>query len=429
MGIIIDRRPNQGQKNAGNRQKFIARSIKHIRDSVKKNLQNRSITDIQNGAKVRIPTDSIQEPNFGHDPQSGINHRVLPGNKQYVTGDQIEKPKGGSGKGAGNGDPSDTTETGSDNFNFVLTKEEFMELFFEDLELPDLVKKQLKQSTTFTLKRDGISTAGNPSNLNVIRTLKQSMGRRITLRKPHEKQLAKLEAELQQLAPDHELTPGLLDQIAVLKKKIAGVTYVDPIDLRYNVFNKKPSPQTQAVMFCVMDVSGSMDEVKKDIAKRFFMLLYLFLQKKYEKVHVEFVRHHTQAERVDEETFFYDPVTGGTKVSSALDMVYDIIQSEFSTDNYNIYVCQVTDGDNYDTDNQTCAQILTDKLLPLVQYMAYVEVIDKQGWDEYPLLQYTNSRLYNTYEKVSNQNKHLQCVKVGAINEIYPVFRELFEKK
>ncbi len=429
MGIIIDRRPNQGQKHVGNRQRFITRSKQHIRESIKRNLQNRSITDTQSGTKVKIPTDSINEPNFQHDPHSGINHRVLPGNKQYVTGDQIKRPPGGGGKGAGNGDPGDSTETGEDDFNFVLTKEEFQELFFEDLELPDLVKKQLKSTDVHVYRRDGISTAGNPTNLNVIRTLKQSMGRRITLKKPLQEQLMRLEQELMHAEPESSHAQDLMSQMEVLQRKIASVCYVDPIDLRYNVFNKKPVPQTHATMFCIMDVSGSMDENKKDIAKRFFMLLYMFLQRKYERVHVEFIRHHTEADRVDEQTFFYDKLTGGTQVSSALTLLKDLITTEFSPDHTNIYVCQVSDGDNYDSDNKTCAQLLHQELLPHIQYMAYVEVHDREGWDQYPLLQFANTRLFNTYKQVSNQQPNLQCVKVGSVNEIYPVFRELFEKK
>lgn len=429
MGIIIDRRPNKGQKHVGNRQRFINRSKQHIKQSIKQNLQNRSVTDIQNGAKVKIPKGSIQEPNFGHDPQSGIKHRVLPGNKTYVTGDQIEKPQSGSGSGSQSGDPGDATDTHEDEFHFVLTKEEFLDMFFDDLELPDLVKKQLKSTTTHVWRRDGISTAGNPTNLNVVRTLTQSMARRITLRKPWEKKLKELSQQLNQLAEQDPQVPEILALMEECERKIKSVCYVDPIDLRFNVFNKKPMPNTQAVMFCVMDVSGSMDERKKDMAKRFFMLLYMFLYKKYEQVHVEFVRHHTEADRVDEHTFFYDPLTGGTQVSSALNLVQEIIQNEFSTDNYNIYVCQISDGDNYDSDNQTCAQILKDQLLPLVQYMAYVEVADTDGWDEYPLLQMIQSRLFNTYKTVSDNHPKLQCVKVASVKDIYPVFRELFEKK
>lgn len=428
QGMIIDRRPNKGQKNLGNRQRFIQRTRSHIGRALRKNLQNRSITDTESGEKVRIPTDSIQEPTFGHKPGSGNNQRVFPGNRQYQRGDQIDRPKGGqSGKGRG-GDPGDSSETGEDDFHFVLSKEEFLDLFFEDLELPDLIKKQMKQTHALKSQRVGINTSGNPANLNVIRTLKASLGRRIVLRKPHEQELATLEQQLE-TESDSDKRLELEAQIAQLRKKVQSVPYVDPIDLRYNVFEKRPQPITTAVMICVMDVSGSMDEHKKDVAKRFFMLLYMFLQRRYEHVKIEFIRHHTQAERVDEDTFFYDRLTGGTQVSSALELTTKLIQDEYDPAVNNVYVCQASDGDNYDADNKTCAQILLDQLLPMVQYMAYIEISDPRDHEQYPLLRYAQSKLYQTYQRVHEQNARLQCASVHEINQIYAVFRELFERK
>jgi len=429
MSTIIDRRLNQGQKNLSNRQRFIKRSREHIQKSIRENLQNRSIQDVHSGEKVKVPTDSIREPTFGHDWQSGTKKRVLPGNKDYVPSDRISRPDGqGSGSGTGN-QASNEDQTFEDDFAFTLTKEEFYDLFFEDLELPDLVKKQLKQTSKWEVKREGISTVGNPSNLNVIRTMKSSLGRRLVLRKPHEKQLQDLMDQLDQLDELDPLRPQLEQQIQALTSKVRSVSYVDPIDLRYNVFNKRRVPSTSAVMICIMDVSGSMDEHKKDLAKRFFMLLYLFLQKKYENVHVEFVRHHTEASRVDEHTFFYDKLTGGTIVSSALELTKEQILPEYDSHTHNIYICQVSDGDNWEDDNPKCRQILLDDLLPAVQYMAYIEITDSKFAEEYPLLNYYNSRLFNTYQTVHHNNPKLQIAKVATANDIYKVFRNLFEKK
>lgn len=428
QGMIIDRRPNKGQKNLGNRQRFIQRSRAHIGRALRKNLQNRSITDTESGEKIRIPTDTIREPTFGHKPASGNQQRVFPGNRQYQRGDAIDRPQGGqSGKGRGS-QPGDGDKTGEDDFHFVLSKDEFLDLFFEDLELPDLIKKQMKQIHAWKHQRVGISTAGNPANLNVIRTLKASLSRRIVLRKPHEKELEELLHVLAaETDPDRRVE--LEAQIEQLRKKVQSVSYVDPIDLRYNVFEKRPQPVTTAVMICVMDVSGSMDEHKKDVAKRFFMLLYMFLQRKYEHVKIEFIRHHTEAERVDENTFFYDRLTGGTQVSSALELTAKLIRDEYDPATYNVYVCQASDGDNYDSDNRTCEQLLLNELLPLVQYMAYIEISDPRDHEQYPLLRYAQSKLYNTYQKVHEQNARLQCASVHEINQIYSVFRELFERK
>lgn len=428
MSAIIDRRPNQGQKNLGNRQRFIRRSSDHIKQAIRKNISNRSIADTGSGEKVKIPIDTIREPTFGHKSDSGVKRGVLPGNRDFVPNDTIEKPSGGSGGQRGN-KASNSSETFEDEFSFVLTKDEFYDILFEDLELPDMVKKQLKRSNNWEVKREGISTAGNPSNLNVIRTMKQSLGRRIVLRKPNEKRVAEIEALLEREDLNQEERTALEQELAALRRRVSAVSYVDPIDLRYNVFNKKNVPSTTAVMICIMDVSGSMDENKKDLAKRFFMLLYLFLQKKYERVIIEFVRHHTEAERVTEETFFYDKLSGGTMVSSALELAVEIINEDYNPNSYNIYVCQASDGDNYDSDNYKCKQLLTEQLLPIVQYMAYVEISDPRDIHEYPLLAYTNTKLYNTYKTVADQNPLLQCARAWQPSDIYTVFRALFEKK
>ena len=429
MSTIIDRRLNTGAKNLGNRQRFIRRARDQIQKSIRDNLGNRPISDTTNGEKIRIPIDTIREPNFGHDWNTGESRRVLPGNQDFVPNDTIKRPVGGQGKGRGN-QASDSDETGEDEFAFELTRDEFYDLFFEDLELPDMIRRQLKTTKSWEIKREGISTAGNPSNLNVIRTMKSSLGRRIILRKPNEKEIRALEEELTQTDPNSDRYQEILSLIESLTRKVRAVTYVDPIDLRYNVFSKKPTPSNSAVMFCVMDVSASMDEHKKDIAKRFFMLLYLFLQKKYDTVRIEFIRHHTEASRVDEQTFFYDRQSGGTKVSPALEMVRDIIKAEYNPDLYNIYVCQASDGDNWDADNQTCRQILEQEILPIVQYMAYVEIKDAHENEAYPMLSFTYSNgLMSTYQAISKAFEKLQITRAYNAADIYSVFRKLFEKK
>lgn len=428
MGVVIDRRPNQGQKNLGNRQRFIRKAKDAIKKSIQGNLNNRSITDTDSGEKVRIPVDTVNEPTFGQDWNTGESRRVLPGNKDYVPTDHIERPQGGA-QGQRGRKASDSDETAEDEFSFVLTKDEFYDLFFEDLELPDMIRKQLKTTKSWEIKREGISTGGNPTNLNLIRTMRNSMGRRLILRKPNEKLIEELEKELATLDPHRDRYQQILQELEVLRKKTKAVAYVDPIDLRYNVFNKRPTLSNSAVMFCIMDVSSSMDEAKKDMAKRFFMLLYLFLQKKYDSVKLEFIRHHTEADRVDENTFFYDKLSGGTVVSSALQLCVETIKKEYDPSLYNVYVCQASDGDNYDSDNPLCKKILTTELLPLTQYMAYIEIGDQHLVQHYPMMYYASSRLYNVYQTVTFGSEKLQIAKVFEQKEIYDVFRKLFEKK
>jgi hypothetical protein len=126
-------------------------------------------------------------------------------------------------------------------------------------------------------------------------------------------------------------------------------------------------------MFCLMDVSGSMTEHMKDLAKRFFMLLHLFLERKYERVHVVFIRHTENAAEVDEETFFRSKETGGTVVSSALEMMLEVQHARFPPDRFNIYVAQASDGDNYTSDRGKVEALMRTRILPIVRYFAYVE--------------------------------------------------------
>lgn len=170
-------------------------------------------------------------------------------------------------------------------------------------------------------------------------------------------------------------------------------------------------------MFCLMDVSGSMDEARKDMSKRFFMLLYLFLTRHYEKIELVFIRHHTQASEVSEEEFFHATETGGTVVSSALTLMHEIIRARFPSNEWNIYGAQASDGDNWHQDSGRCRELLTDHLLPLVRYYAYVQVADAEQnmWEEY-------SQLVGTH-------KNFAMRKVADAQDIYPVFRDLFKKE
>jgi hypothetical protein len=199
---------------------------------------------------------------------------------------------------------------------------------------------------------------------------------------------------------------------------LLAIPFIDPFDLRYSNRVKVPMPSTQAVMFCLLDVSGSMDEQKKDIAKRFFILLYLFLTKAYEKIEVVFIRHHTSALEVDEENFFHSRESGGTIVSSALKLLTEIIKERYSGAEWNAYVAQASDGDNWDNDSATCRALLNDTVMPLVQYYAYVEIT--QGEPQ---------NLWQEYVNVMQTHANFAMQKIESASDIYPVFRELFKKQ
>src|SRR3990170_4502014 len=181
---IIDKRPNGKNKSAVNRHKFIRRFKSQIKKAVSEAVSGRSITDLDRGDKINIPAKDISEPIFRHGA-GGHREAVHPGNKEFIAGDRLPRPPGGAGGGDG-GNASNTGE-GLDDFIFQVSREEFLELFFEDLELPDLVKTQLTKLMKQKSVRAGYSTDGVPTNINVIRSLKGALSRRIALRAPYTK--------------------------------------------------------------------------------------------------------------------------------------------------------------------------------------------------------------------------------------------------
>ena len=430
--FIIDRRQNPKGKSLANRQRFIRRTRGQIRDAVRKSVSDRAITDTDSGESIKIPSKNIAEPRFQHAPKGGDRERVLPGNKEFSEGDRI--PKNPTGEGGRGKRASDQGE-GEDDFQFALTKDEFLDLFFEDLELPDLVKTNLKEVVSFKTQRAGFSTQGTAANLNLLRTMRNSYGRRIALRRPGNEQVAEIEKRVFALEAKSAPTPDdreelrqLRAELEALNRKRKAIPYIDPIDLRYNRFTQVPTPNTQAVMFCLMDVSGSMAQYEKDLAKRFFMLLHHFLVRRYGKIDVVFVRHTHEAKEVDEQTFFYSTETGGTIVSTALVEMRKIIQERYPTSDWNIYAAQASDGDDWTGDAAKCVEILENDLMPACQYYAYVEILDERERETFANEE-NGAELWRSYREVAKKWPNFATKRIARPGDIFPVFRELFAKQ
>jgi len=415
---IIDRRLAGKNKSIGNRERFLRRHKDQIREAVKRAVDGRGIRDLAQGEDIHIPKRDIAEPVFGHG-QGGKREMVHPGNKDYVRGDRIERPKGGGG-GGGGGQASDSGE-GDDDFVFHLSKEEFMQVFFDDLALPNLTRTTLAETPEYKTHRAGYSSDGTPNNLHVVRSMRGAIGRRIALGSGSRRDIRELEEELAELkahpAGNETAILALEKEIEALRARIGRIPYLDPLDLRYRSRVRTPVPTSKAVMFCLMDVSGSMDESRKDLAKRFFILLYLFLTRHYERIDIVFIRHHTQAQEVDEQNFFHSTETGGTVVSSALVLMEEIAKARYPTAEWNIYGAQASDGDNWHHDSGRCRELLQNNILPLCRYFAYVQVAEEEQnlWDEYAAL--------------AQDAKDFAIRKVTEASQIYPVFRQLFKKE
>lgn len=420
---IIDRRLSGKNKSIGNRERFLRRYRGQIRDAVRKAVSGRNIRELEQGEDVTLPRRDVSEPTFGH-AAGGNREYVHPGNQEFVKGDRIERPKGQAGGGSGSGEAGDGGE-GEDDFVFRLTREEFMQVFFEDLALPHLVRTQLAEVPEWKSHRAGFTSDGTPNNLHVVRSMRGALARRIALGGDTRKELRRLEAHLLQLRAHAQAESALIQkeirdtelQIEELRRTARHVPYIDPIDLRYRNRVRTPVPSAKAVMFCLMDVSGSMDEARKDMSKRFFMLLYLFLTRHYEKIDLVFLRHHTQAQEVSEDEFFHATETGGTVVSSALVLMRDIIRARYPSGEWNIYGAQASDGDNWHQDSGRCRELLDETILPACRYYAYVQVAEAE------------QNLWQEYTQLAGIRPNFAMRKVSSAQDIYPVFRDLFKKE
>ena len=419
---IIDRRLSGKNKSIGNRERFLRRYKGQIREAVRRAIDGRGIRDVERAESITIPKKDISEPAFHHGP-GGTREMVHPGNREYVRGDRIERPKDGPG-GKGKGQASDSGE-GEDDFTFTLSKEEFMQVFFEDLALPHLIRTQLAETPEWKSQRAGFISDGTPTNLHVVRSMRGAIGRRIAIGADARRELHELEEALEALLRDapigdaasRDKIVAMQERIVVLRNKVARIPFLDPIDLRFRNRVRVPVPTSKAVMFCLMDVSGSMDEGRKDLAKRFFILLYLFLTRHYDKIDIVFIRHHTQAAEVDEQNFFHATETGGTVVSSALVLMDEIVRARYSPSQWNIYGAQASDGDNWHHDSGRCRELLAERILPLCRYFAYVQVAEEE------------QNLWQEYAQLVGVVRQFAMRKATEASQIYPVFRDLFKKE
>lgn len=429
MPIFIDRRLNPKDKSLGNRQRFLRRARDDLKRSIREGIRSGKIADADSEQAVSIPKKGTDEPRFKEARNSGRREHILPGNKHFAPGDRLPKPNGGNIGASG---PS--MDDSEDDFRFVLSREEVLDLFFEDLELPDMVKLNLKEILAFRPRRAGFAAAGSPTNINVGRTMRNSYGRRIALKRPTRKEIDAIRQEIAKLAAG-PLGPAVRQRIAVLQAELERlerkrrlIAYVDPVDIRFNRFEAQPVPNANAVMFCLMDVSGSMGEREKDLAKRFFVLLHLFLKRRYDRTEIVFIRHTHEAQEVDEETFFYSTQSGGTVVSTALEKMYHVIAERYPSSEWNIYAAQASDGDNVVADSQRCITLLDEEIMRLCQYYAYVEIIDERERHIFGATE-NGTSLWQAYSVVNDHWPNFQMTRIAEATDIYPVFRQLFTKQ
>ncbi|TKB45326.1 YeaH/YhbH family protein [Thalassotalea mangrovi] len=419
MANFIDRRLNSKNKSMVNRQRFFRRHKNQIKRSLADSINDRKVTDLTTGQDVSIAKKDLLEPVF-RQGDGGSKNRVFAGNDQFAEGDKIPRPKAQGGQGSGAGNASDRGQ-GQDDFVFSISHDEYLNLLFDDLELPNLQKSQLDKLVEYKTVRSGYCAEGVPANIDIVKSLQGSIARRIAMTSGKRRELKACEQELEQVLASENHDPNIVAQlqaqIDMLKERISAVPFIDSFDMHYRNYDKQAVPTSKAVMFCLMDVSGSMVQATKDIAKRFYILLYLFLSRTYQTIDVVYIIHHTQAKEVDEQDFFYSRETGGTIVSSALELMQEIVAERYSSGDWNIYAAQASDGDNWQDDTEKCYELLKNQILPAVRFYAYIEIT-----------QDLHKSLWQRYRALANSESHFAMRRIREISDIYPVFRDLFKK-
>jgi uncharacterized sporulation protein YeaH/YhbH (DUF444 family) len=418
--VIIDRRSDKG-KSTPNRQRLLKRLDGALKAEIDKMVARRKLQDTEQPAEVTVERKDVSEPSFSLDPASGAAGRIIPGNDRYRVGDKIPRdPAQGQGQGSGQGAGSGDADA-EDTFRFALSREEYLSLLFDDLELPALVKKDLLQIDENRFRRGGVVRYGTPGSVCVVRTFKASIGRRVAAEAQYADDIEEAEAALAVARASGNLSRIEVAELELqdIRKRSLEIPFLDPIDLRHRSLVEVESPCTAAVMFCLMDVSSSMDENRKDLAKRFFTLLYLFLTRKYKKVELVFIRHTDVAQEVDEETFFNGTQAGSTKVFSALAKMNEIINSRYPASHYNVFGAQASDGDSFGGDSMESSAYLLSQLLPFSRYFVYAEVGDRPAQG--------STSLWAAYSAI--ESDHFNMAAVRARSEVYPALAKLFQKE
>lgn len=394
---IVDRRKVAREKTSSNRQRFLKRVKDAIKEQIPDIIKNRGLKDLdKQGADIKVNRKNLKEPTLHHSGE-GIWDIVRPGNDRFIPGDVIYHPQKDSEGGGHDG------EDGVDDFIVQLSREEFMDAFFEGLALPDLVKKELSAEVEFKKSNAGYQTDGSPARLHLVKSYLNSFVRRQVL-------TADLREQLKQETD--------VVRKEELQAEIDKLPLFEDIDLRYRSSKWDPVPSTHATVIMLMDVSASMGEAEKTLSRKFFWLLYAFLKRSYEHVDLIFVAHTTSAKIMEEQEFFETRLSGGTLVSAGLEVVAKLIKERAGKTN--IYVAQATDGDNSETDNGTCSEILEDDILPGCQYYAYLQIKNKATQD---------LGLWRSFEKVAQTHKKLQMKEILHEKEIFQIFRELFNRE
>jgi len=384
----------RSDRSAGDRARHRLKVRESIRDNIADIIAEESIIGKDRDKIIKVPIRGIREYRFVYgDNAAGVGQ----GTGDSENGQVVGKVKGGQ-----RGEDKAGDQPGTDYYETDVTLEELIDIMFEDLELPDLERKALRQIEAHRIaKRKGYRQVGIRVRLDKRRTVRERVKRKLARRR--HRNAAALEA-----------TGDVSETAALAPERFP--FHDDDLVYRHMIMDMKK--ESNAVVICVMDTSGSMDTMKKYLARSFFFLLYQFICTKYRNVEIVFIAHHTEANEVTEGEFFHKGESGGTFISSGYGKALEIIQARYHPSLWNIYAFHCSDGDNFDSDNPAALRAAKD----------LAEVCNLFGYGEIKPLgsRYYESSMLNIFRRLDADN--FQTVLIERKEDIWPSFKAFLAK-
>ncbi len=375
----------RSDRSAGDRQRHRQKVREAVRENIADLIAEESIIGKNKDRVIKVPIRGVKEYRFIYgENSSGVGQ----GDGNSEKGQVIGKT---DGTGQGQGEDKAGDQPGVDYYETDVTLEELVEIMFEDLELPDMERKILREVMSDRIsKRKGFRKAGIRIRLDKKRTVKSRIKRRL--------------ATTQQGGD-----PTDEEQRFPFRKE----------DLIYRHLVEDVRPESNAAVLCIMDTSGSMDTLKKYLARSFFFLLYQFVSTKYRNVEIAFIAHHTEGKEVTEEEFFYKGESGGTFISSGYNKALEVIQARYHPSLWNLYAFHCSDGDNFDSDNPAALKA-AQELCELCNLFGYGEIKPLGS-------RYYESSMLNIFRRLEAEN--FQTVLIERKEDIWPSFKTFMSKE
>lgn len=385
---IFREHKTSADRSAADRSRHKQKIEKAIKDGITDIVSEESIIGQDGKKKIRIPVRGIKEWQFVYGDNEGQKQVGSAPGADIQKGQVVRKGQQGQGNGNKAG-----KEKGEEFYEVEITLDELAEYLFSSLNLPELERKKLRTVLEEKPKRHGTRPQGIPPRLDKKESAIQRIKRLAAARRAG---AVEVDENGDEVFPFHDN------------------------DLRYHHIKARPKEATNAVIFFMMDVSGSMTQEIKFIARSFYFLLYQFIRHKYEKVEIVFIGHTTEAFETDEDSFFKRGSSGGTHVSSAPELAIDIVNERYHPSAWNVYAFHCTDGDNFEEDNAKAFDMYRE-LCDISQMVGYCEIKPKGSTPAWQ-----SDSTSKLLKSISVLTPTLRTALMVSKEDVWPTFKKFF---